>query len=243
MYDINQLEYDWKKYRKKKLRPWYIGSLTLLVLIASVTLFLMNEKIDFSVWKSYFKTSKEMFPLEEKSKDILVSKEKKVKDIVLLDDALNILEVKDNVIGISDKVVKEPLNILVDIPVLDDTKEHIVEDVSQVRKKMHLEIIESTSVTAYKDVEKRFLESHDIDDALFLARSYYKKGDYEKAAYWALEINKLDEDMEEGLLIFVKSKAKMGRKNEAISILTTYVKKSDSQEATKLLYRIENDKL
>lgn len=243
MYDINQLEYDWKKYRKKKLRPWYIGSLTLLVLIASVTLFLMNEKIDFSVWKSYFKTSKEMFPLEEKSKDILVSKEKKVKDIVLLDDALNILEVKDNVIGISDKVVKEPLNILVDIPVLDDTKEHIVEDVSQVRKKMHLEIIESTSVTAYKDVEKRFLESHDIDDALFLARSYYKKGDYEKAAYWALEINKLDEDMEEGLLIFVKSKAKMGRKNEAISILTTYVKKSDSQEATKLLYRIKNDKL
>ena len=243
MYDINQLEYDWKKYRKKKLRPWYIGSLTLLVLIASVTLFLMNEKIDFSVWKSYFKTSKEMFPLEEKSKDILVSKEKKVKDIVLLDDALNILEVKDNVIGISDKVVKEPLNILVDIPVLDDTKEHIVEDVSQVRKKMHLEIIESTSVTAYKDGEKRFLESHDIDDALFLARSYYKKGDYEKAAYWALEINKLDEDMEEGLLIFVKSKAKMGRKNEAISILTTYVKKSDSQEATKLLYRIKNDKL
>ena len=243
MYDIKQLEHEWKQYRQKKLKPWYIGSISLLVLVAAVTLFLMNEKIDFSVWKSYFKTSKEMFPLEEKSKDILVSKEKKVKDIVLLDDALNILEVKDNVIGISDKVVKEPLNILVDIPVLDDTKEHIVEDVSQVRKKMHLEIIESTSVTAYKDVEKRFLESHDIDDALFLARSYYKKGDYEKAAYWALEINKLDEDMEEGLLIFVKSKAKMGRKNEAISILTTYVKKSDSQEATKLLYRIKNDKL
>ena len=92
-------------------------------------------------------------------------------------------------------------------------------------------------------MEKRFLESHDIDDALFLARSYYKKGDYEKAASWALEINKLDEDMEEGLLIFVKSKVKMGRKNEAISILMTYVKKSDSQEAKKLLYLIENDKL
>ena len=49
--------------------------------------------------------------------------------------------------------------------------------------------------------------------------------------------------MEEGLLIFVKSKAKMGRKNEAISILTTYVKQSDSPVAKKLLYRIENDKL
>ncbi len=98
-------------------------------------------------------------------------------------------------------------------------------------------------MTAYKDVEKRFLESHDIDDALFLARSYYKKGDYKKSEYWALEINKLDEDMEESLLIFVKSKVKMGRKNEAISILTTYVQRSDSQEAKKLLYRIENGKL
>jgi tetratricopeptide (TPR) repeat protein len=243
MYDIKQLEHEWKQYRKKKLKPWYIGSFTLLVLLASVTFFLMNEKIDFSVWKSYFEASKEMLPLDEKSKDTYDTKETKVKQSVLVDDALDTLEIKDNVIDISDKIVKKPLNILVDIPVLDDTKESIFEEIPQARNKMHLEIIESTSVTAYKDVEKRFLESHDIDDALFLARSYYKKGDYEKAVYWALEINKLDEEMEEGLFIFIKSKVKMGRKNEAISILTTYVKKSDSQEAKKLLYRIENDKL
>jgi len=243
MYDIKHLEHQWKQYRKKKLKPWYIGSLTLLVLLASVTVFLMNEKIDFSEWKSYFETSKEMFPDEEKSKDTLVSKEIKLKESVLVDDALNKLEVKDNMIDVVDKIVQKPLNILVDIPVLDDAKEPLLQEMPEVRKKIHLEIIESTSVTAYKDVEKRFLESHDIDDALFLARSYYRKGDYEKAVIWALEINKLDENMEEGLLIFVKSKAKMGRKNEAISILTTYVKRSDSQEAKKLLYRIENDNL
>jgi len=243
MYDIKQLEHEWKQYRKRKFKPWYIGSLSLLVLIASVTVFLMNEKTDFSEWKSYFETSKEVFTDEGKSKNTLVSQEMNVKQSVLINDALNTLEVKDNVIDVVDKDVQKPLNILVDIPVLDDPKEHFVEDGSQVRNKMHLEIIESTSVTAYKDVEKRFLESHDIDDALFLARSYYKKGDYEKAVYWALEINKLDEDMEEGLLIFVKAKAKMDRKNEAVSILTTYIKRSDSQEAKKLLYRIENDKL
>lgn len=237
MYDIKQLEHEWKQYRKKKLKPWYIGSLSLLIIIGSVTLFLMNGKIDFSEWKNYFETSQEMLPVEEKSQ------ETKVKESLLVDDALDILEIKDNMIDISDKSVKKPLNILVDIPVLDNDKESFSQGVPEERKKMHLEIIESTSVSAYKDVEKRFLESHDIDDALFLARSYYKKSDYKKAVYWALEINKLDEEMEEGLFIFVKSKAKMGRKNEAISILTTYVKKSDSQEAKKLLYRIENDKL
>ena len=243
MYDIKQLEHEWKQYRKKKLKPWYIGSLILLVLIVPATIFLMNDKIDFGKLKSYFEASKEMLSQEDNTKDSLDSKEMNVKQNVLIDDALHALEVKENVIDISDRVVKKPLNILVDIPVLDDTNEFIVEETPQAKKKIHLEIIESTSVTAYRDVEKRFLESHDIDDALFLARSYYKKGDYEKAVYWALEINKLDEDMEEGLLIFVKSKVKMGRKNEAISILTTYVKKSDSQEAKKLLYLIENDKL
>ncbi len=243
MYDIKQLEDEWKKYRKKKLKPWYVGSLSFIVLIVAVIIFLMNEKIDFDVWKNYFEVSKEMLPVEERSKDTLVVKEKKVKEIVLLDDALVKLEVKDNVIDISDKVVKEPLNILVDIPVLDDRQDPLIAEIPQKRQKMYLEIIESTSITAYKDVEKRFLESHDIDDALFLANSYYKKGDYKKAEYWALEINKLDENMEESLLIFVKSKVKLGRKNEAISILTSYVEKSDSQEAKKLLYRIENDKL
>jgi len=243
MYDIKQLEQEWKQYRKKKLRPWYIGSLTLLLLIATVTIFLMNEKIDLSVWKSYFEASKEIPGNENKIKDILDSNEINAKQSVLIDDALDTLEVKDSMINVVDKGVQKPLNILVDIPVLDDTNEPIQRDLHTGNKKMHLEIIESASVTAYKDVERRFLESRDMDDALFLARSYYKKGDYKKAEYWALEINKLDEDMEEGLLIFVKSKAKMGRKNEAISILTTYVQKSDSQEAKKLLYRIENDKL
>lgn len=243
MYDIKQLEHEWKQYRKKKLRPWYIGSLTLLVLIASITIFLMNDKIDFSAWKSYSEASKEIPSHENKTKDIVDAKEMNVKQSVLVDDALDTLEVKESMINVVDKVVQKPLNILVDIPVLDDINEPIQEDLHAGNKKMHLEIIDSNSVTAYKDVEKRFLESHDIDDALFLARSYYKKGNYEKAVYWALEINKLDEEMEEGLLIFVKSKAKMGRKNEAMSILKTYVKKSDSLEAKKLLYQIENDKL
>lgn len=243
MYDIKQLEQEWKQYRKKKLRPWYIGSLTLLVLIASVTVFLMNDKMDFGAWKSYFEASKDIPVHENKTKNILDPKEMNVKRNVLVDDALDTLEVKDTMINVVDKVVQKPLNILVDIPVLDDTNEPLQKDLNTGNKKMHLEIIESTSMIAYEDVEKRFLESHDMDDALFLARSYYKKGNYEKAVYWALEINKLDEELEEGLLIFVKSKAKMGRKNEAISILTTYVKKSDSLEAKKLLFQIENDKL
>lgn len=240
MYDIEQLEDEWKKYRRKKLKPWYISILVFLLLLVPLVLFLMNQKIDFSALKTYFKTSKETVSHEEGSSN---TKVKKVKSSVLVNNALDRLEIKENVIAVTDKAVKKPMNILVDIPVLEDTQDLIVSDTEIDKPKIHLDIVESTSVTAYKDVEKRFLQSREIDDALFLARSYYKKGNYKKSEYWALETNKLDENSEESLFIFVKSKVKRGHENEAISILKDYIKMSDSQEGRKLLNQIENNKL
>jgi len=245
MYDMKQLEDEWKLYRKKKLRPWYIGAAILVVLMFSIVFFQKNLKINFSAMKTHFETSKEIQTSgnRKSSEDAVASDTLKVKENLLIDDALDSLEVKENVIEMDGKVVKESNNLLVDIPILDDTNEASVEEGSEARKRIDLEIIDSTNVSGYQDVEKRFFESHDIDDALFLARSYYKNGNYEKSQYWALETNKLDEDQEESLLIFVKSKVKLGHKNEALSILTSYVKQTDSKEGKKLLYRIENDKL
>jgi len=36
-----------------------------------------------------------------------------------------------------------------------------------------------------------------VDDSLFLASNYYKKGAYKKAVYWALQTNKIDKNIEE----------------------------------------------
>jgi hypothetical protein len=245
MYDIKQLEDQWKRYRKKKLKPWYIGTGILVLLILFIVFFQTNLKINFSALKTYFTTTKETQSSvkNEKSEDTVALSKMEVKETVLLNDALDKLEVKDNMIEMADTVAKARDKLLVDIPILDDSNEYPVEEETGRRKKIHLEIIDSTSISGYKDVEKRFFESHDIDDALFLAKSYYKNGNYKKAEYWALETNKLADDQEESLLIFVKSKVKLGHKNEALSILTSYLKQSDSQEGKKLLYRIENDKL
>ncbi len=238
MYDIKQLEEEWKRYRKKKLKPWMIGSGILVVLAFFIIFFQTN----IGALKNYFETSKVNQSLENSENTVASSKMKR-KETVLLDDALEKLEIKENMIEMADKAVKEHGSIMVDIPILDDTNDAPVEGEIETRKKIDLEIIDSTSVSGYRDVEKRFYESHDIDDALFLARSYYRNGNYEKSEHWALETNKLDESKEESLLIFVKSKVKLGHKNEALSILHAYLKQSDSQEAKKLLYRIENDKL
>ena len=142
---------------------------------------------------------------------------------------------EDNSTNVSKEIVKINVDstkeeLLVDIPVLEEEN-----------NKTQLNIIGTSSVVAYEDVEKRFAQSHDIDDALFLANGYYKRGDYIKSAYWALETNKLDADVEESIFIFVESKIKSGQVNEGISILKKYMKQSNSEEAKKLLFRIENN--
>lgn len=245
MYDIKPLEEEWKKYRKKRQKPWYIGGFVFLILALFVIAFSGKINIDISSLTAYFNTVKNnTLPMA-----------KDVKSNVLLNPSLDVLEIDKPVVidaveakksivieTVEKKEVNTP-NILVDIPVLEDVKQPVNENESREKKKVHIDIIETSSVTAYKDVEKRFLQSHDVDDSLFLAKSYYKKGLYDKAQHWALETNKIDENIEESIFIFVKAKAKLGHKNEAVSILTNYISRTASQEAKNLLFRIKNDTL
>ncbi len=240
MYDLKPLESEWKKYRKKKLKPWILASVGLIVLsILGITL-LTNNKIDFSKFDTSFMMANNSVSNEDKKTE---NTNKKINSNVLINNALNKLEIEKSVMDQVNTAANDTTNAFVDIPILDGKQENSVRYGQKGRAKVHLDIVETTSVTAYKDVEKRFAKSHEIDDSLFLARSYYKKGNYKKSEYWALQTNKIDSNIEESILIFVKSKTKLGRKNEAISILKSYLKKSKSQEARNLLYRIENNKI
>ncbi len=234
MYDIKPLESEWKKYRKKRQKPWYVGGFIFLILALLAITFSGNVKIDLSSLTAYFNTIK--------SAELTTVKE--VKSNVLIDQALDTLETEIS-IAIENVEIKKTTvsNILVDIPVLEEGKEPMNEGVSKNRKKVHVDIIETSSITAYKDVERRFLQSHDVDDSLFLAKSYYKKGLYKDAEYWALETNKIDESIEESIFIFAKSKAKSGHQNEAESILSNYISKTASQEAKDILLKIKNNTL
>ena len=232
MYDMKPLEEEWKKYKKKKSKPWYMAIFVGFILLVSSFLFLNTKKIDFDWFNKY---------VDKYSNNTQIDKVLNSNKIVL-NGPLTKLQLEKKVISMINKEVKKTANILVDIPILDVVNEPVTNKTPHVRKKINLHIVESSSISAYKDVENRFRQSKDIDDALFLAKSYYKKGNYAKSEYWALETNKVDENIEESLLIFVKSKVKLGRKNEAVGILMSYINKTDSITAKNLLYKIKNDK-
>lgn len=237
MYDLRPLEEEWKRYKQKKRKPWYIASAIFLLFI--FLFFLNNSKINLNTLSDYLKTFKiSISSIEEKNNSVDF-----VKSTFVMNASLMKIEVEKELAQAEKESEDEnPTNILVDIPILDGKEEIRSNKSSKKRVKMHLDIIKTSNITAYKDVEKRFKQSHDTDDSLFLARSYYKKGKYKKSEYWALQTNKVNPNIEESMLLFVKSKMKLGRKYEARNILTKYVKNSNSQAGKKLLDRIENGK-
>lgn len=226
MYDIKLLEAQWKKYQRKKRRPLYIFSVLILVLLAaavSVLNYRENEifNIDFDLNVTN--------PLENNKPKAAYN--------FLLDTPITVLEVKT-------KVVLESNDS--DEPFTDERTEDFPLNENKVRgnkPKINIEVIDTNSVSVYADVASRFHQSHDTDDSLFLAKSYYNRGNYEKAEYWALQTNKVNVNIEESWIIFSKAKVKQGKKKEAIRILKTYINRTNSVAANKLLYKIEKGTL
>ena len=243
MYDIKPLEEEWKKYNKKKRRPWFILLFSIfLILLLSLTV--LNYK-EINLLEFYDESKREMITnkptalLIDKSLTALEIRKSKVSEVLQTIETQS-MEVTSNENG-SIEIIEE-LPIPEDVKIVTKAKVNIqVEE--KPRKKMHLNIIETSSVSAYRDVAKRFNQTHDTDDSLFLAKSYYRKGNYKKAEYWALQTNKANANIEESWLIFAKAKVKLGRKNEAINILAAYIKKSNSAQAKILLYKIKKGTL
>ena len=242
MYDIKPLEEEWLKYQTHKRKPWYILFIFLIITILTIVFLINKSHININLFEKYFNN----FSREYNENTTLT---KKKDNINLLNSALKRLEILDSHTSVVDDTVKSQVtdskttDILVDIPILDQEGESIVDKSSSNthREKVHLDIIETTSMSAYKDVEERFHQSHDIDDALFLAKSYYKKGNYKKAEQWAFEANKLDSTLEESFFIFIKSKMKLGEKSEVLSILNQYLERHDSNNVRVLLNQIKNN--
>jgi hypothetical protein len=222
------------------MKPWYI-LLTSFIFVALFTLIFFNykdlilSKFDNNVSAPLDKPLYNTSVFIDRSLTVLEVKNERVKNS---DNEQKIENKTDNIAEIDDPMRYEHPNAKkVAITVTEPLKSTNV--VEKPRKKMHLTIIKTTSSSAYKDVEKRFADTADPDDSLFLARTYYEKGNNKKAIYWALQTNKLNSNIEESWIIFAKAKARSGHKSEAIRVLSNYVKRSNSREAQRLLIKLK----
>jgi predicted Zn-dependent protease len=96
-----------------------------------------------------------------------------------------------------------------------------------------------------QDISKiieRFKEDKNPKLSLFIAKHYYTNKEYYRAYNYALTTNKLNPNLEDSWIIFVKSLYKLDQVDRAISTLQTYTKHSDSQKAEILLIQFKEGK-
>jgi len=239
MYDIRPLEEEWERYRKKKRMPYIITGIVLLCISGGLGMLYYIKGIDFFLSldrnnsKSHAHVKSVVF-IEETALKRLENREGQVQESVENSD-----EIIENLPLLDDQAVPKEsgkkMNIVTtEIPAVEEKKSH---------QTVHLAITETSGSDAYKEVAERFRETQDTDDSLFLARAYYNRGYYKKAAYWALQTNNIDSSIEESILIFAKAKAKLKHRNEAIHILSKYVKETNSVAAQNLLNKIKKGKI
>jgi len=242
MYDIKPLEEEWEQYRKNKRRPYVVIGLALFLMSAGTgTWYYMKKKGYLALDRNITKKVKPntMNFVENKALTRL-----EVRQVVQVEPEMLSNEIVENLpLSEEKKVHKKPrvkMNIVTtEIPMI---KKHVkIEE--KPHERVHLTIKETSGSRAFKEVAQRFKETQDPDDSLFLAKAYYNRKQYSKAAYWAFQTNNINSGIEESVLIFVKAKVKLGHKNEAIRILSKYIKQTDSKEAKILLKEINKGKI
>ena len=86
---------------------------------------------------------------------------------------------------------------------------------------------------------KRFNKSKKPALSLFIAKKYYEQGNYKESYKYARQTYKLNPKIEDGLILYAQSLAKLGKKEKAIAKLKPYIKKSGSVKAKILLSDIK----
>jgi tetratricopeptide (TPR) repeat protein len=139
------------------------------------------------------------------------------------------------------KLVKAKANTLLTVKELAGIRAiKKVTSVPRATKKMHFQ---STHVNYITTMEAKFLRSKNPREAVLLAKAYYNKKNYKESEKWALSANKINSSLDESWLIFAKSKAKLGKRKEALSVLVSYYKKSHSSKAKALIGQIKTGKI
>ena len=90
-----------------------------------------------------------------------------------------------------------------------------------------------------QDVIARFKKNKNPALSLFVAKRYYKIGNYQQAYNYALITNELDNNIEDSWLIFAKSLYKLDQKDMAIKTLKAYIQESSSVKARITLDQME----
>jgi tetratricopeptide (TPR) repeat protein len=223
MGEIEELEKKWRRYKIKKFLSWivYLGGVVVILLVAPIAYNSINSYLE-QLEKKENKT-----PTTQP--EVIAPKEPVAKkDIPVPEEVASIKPEKK-------KHVRPKLNIIVSNEPINGDDPSISANGIEFDKTVDNDTLART-------IEARFQDTKDYDDAMFLAKYYYAKGSYKKAENWAMQANSIDSSKEESWIIFAKSKAKQGRRADALRVLQAYFDRTGSMRVKNLIDKIRRGK-
>ena len=257
MYDIPELEKKWRKYRRNKIKKPIIITLSALVLVGVGGFFAIkylnsNKVTDINNKKNVKSVTVQKQKIEPKVEKVetpamVITKTPANSQMqpkaVAPQPLANVNSNNDDTIDLSNATIVKPNVPDDEIRVIGfDKKEQ--KDIKKkyqdilAPKQTEEAIREKEELAVY---EERFKSTQDPQDSLYLAKYYYKKGNYEKAETWAVNTNSIDGDIEDSWIIFAKARAKQGHRVDAIKVLQSYYDETGSQKAKKLLDKLRRN--
>lgn len=249
MYDIPELEKKWRKYKSKQIKKPLIIASVALALVSGVAVLAITYLGNKTETQSTT-TAKVQPSTKQETKAMVITKEPAMQQQnqppggtqnALIQVQPTVAQpVNENNIDLSKATVVTPNVPPEKIRVIGfdkKQKKKVAKEYQDILipKQSQQEIQEHEKIA---EIKERFKTSQDPKDSLYIAKYYYKKGEYKKAENWAVNTNNLDGDIEESWLIFAKSRAKQGFRVDAIKVLQSYYDETSSPKAKRLLDKL-----
>ena len=219
MYDIEELEKKWLKYRRRKVAIIVSSVILVTSITGGISYLIVNGIKNKSTNKSVEEANKQVQKNTNIDEDVIVRRGSSNKG--------NISSNQEH-----RREVETPSNI----------NQNDYRDNDVHKSELNLIITSPKNGTVVQEIEKRFRESKNYDDAIYLAEYFYSHKKYKKAEYWAMQANIVDSIPEDSWIIFAKAKVKSGHRLEALKVLEAYYNKTGSTNALDLIDAIRKNR-
>lgn len=260
MININELEQQWRAYKKRQMRPYLYGGVVFLF-IALIIFFVWPDSKPQVVKKHLAAQTDKKVP---KPKPVMTTT--LTKQIPVIKNSSSVTTQRD--LSVKKPSVQELKPSFDFIRHIDTRATHNVSTHKKTVKRVHQKSAQSKVkqkkvIQIPKETKAQgafFISTENKEDKILkminrfnqsknpllgiaIAQSFYDKKNYKKAYYYALETNGIDQNNEESWLIASKSLYFLKKRKDAIILLKTYLTRKNSSKGTKLLISMQSGKL
>jgi len=253
MSNLNQLEREWKIYKRKERRPFVIITV-IFITISSLIIFLtLSSKNENKLPKNKSFDLKVQPKLETKTSIVSVDKESNKTTKVIKKDPLPVKTQELQPSFAFMRQIKEDRYTNKQKHVKRTTHKHQIEQPSSVIKqekksqylpsRNKIDVSSTSSKDKIDALAKRFNSNRNPLLGIAVAKRYLQSKKYKQAYFYALEVNNIDPKNEDSWLVSAHSLYFIKSKEAAMKLLKNYMRKHDSSKALRLYRAMKEGRL